>query len=48
VRRFGDAEGASISDSARRLVGVDAIHFDVRSFKIVRPGANMKQSGGKL
>src|SRR5262249_44535114 len=48
VHGFGDAKRAPVGDSARWLVGVRAVYFDVRSLQIIGAGANVKEPGGKL
>src|SRR5262249_15680995 len=48
VDLFGDPERATVSNSPRRLVGVGAVHFDVRGVEVVRTGADMKETGREL
>ncbi len=48
VDRLGDAERAAIGDAARRLVRVDAVHFDEGVREVVRAGDHVEQPGGVL
>ena len=48
VDRFGDSERAAICDSSRRLIRVHAIDFNVGRFQIIRTGADVEETGGKL
>jgi hypothetical protein len=45
VRRFGDAERASIGDAARRLVGVDAVDRKMRGREIIRSRDDVEEAG---
>src|SRR4029453_1417838 len=48
VDRFGDPERATVGDSSRRLVGVNAVHFHMGGLEVIRAGADVKQTGRKL
>ena len=48
VNRFGDPERATVGDSSRRLVGVNAVHFHMRGLEVIRAGADVKETGRKL
>src|SRR6185369_10854809 len=48
VNGLSHSERATIGDASRRFVSVDTVNFDVRGFEIIRPRADMKQTGGKL
>src|SRR5690242_8533989 len=48
VDGLGDAEGAAVGDAAGGLVGVDAIHLDVRSVERIGAGDHAEEAGGEL
>ena len=48
VRRLGDPEGAAVGDTARGLVGVDAVHLDISAGDVVRAGADVEEAGREL
>ena len=48
VDRFGDPERATVGDSSRRLVGVNAVHFHMRGLEVIRAGADVKETGREL
>ena len=46
--RLGYPEGAAVSDSSRRLIGICAVHFYKRTFQIIRTGGDVEQAGWEL
>src|SRR5262249_4702097 len=48
VDGLGHSERATIGDSTRRFVCIDAVHFHVRSFQIIGSGADVKQTRWEL
>ena len=48
MHRLGDAERAAVGHAAGRLVGVHAIHGDMRGLHVVRAGGDAVQAGREL